>query len=77
MVINTATDERTDIEETDRVFVRAQGADLGRTGTVDEVYDGPHSETYVVDLNGSGDAHVSRDRLLSATEINNVFHTDN
>ncbi|WP_155120804.1 hypothetical protein [Haloarcula sp. K1] len=77
MVTNTATDEHTDIEETDRVFVRAQGADLERTRTVDEVYDGPHIKTYVVDFDGSGDAHVSRDRLLSATETNNVFHTDN
>lgn len=74
---NTATDNSTDIEENDRVFVRAQGTDLGRTGTVDEIYDGPHSDTYVIDLDGSGDAHVSRDRLLSTAEINNAFEEDN
>lgn len=60
------------IDEGDRVFVRAQETDLGRTGTVSEIYDGPHSDTYVVDLDGSGNAHVSRDRLLSATELNNA-----
>lgn len=69
----TTPDTDASIDEDDRVFVRAQGADLGRTGTVREIYDGPHSDTYVIDLNGSGDAHVSRDRLLSATELNNAF----
>lgn len=75
MVTNTTTDDRADIDKTDRVFVRAQGTDFGRTGTVDEIYDGPHSKTYVVNLDGSGEAYVSRDRLLSPSEINNAFES--
>lgn len=69
----TTPDTNTDIDEGDRVFVRAQGTDFGRTGTVNEIYNGPHSDTYVINLDGSGDAHVSRDRLLSAAELNNAF----
>jgi hypothetical protein len=69
----TIPDTDASIDEDDRVLVQAQGTDLGRTGTVREIYDGPHSDTYVIDLDGSGDAHVSRDHLLSATELNNAF----
>lgn len=76
MNATTSTNDSTDLSEGDRVFVLAKDSDLGRTGNIKDIYDGPHSHTYVVDLDGAGDTHVSRDRLHSHKELNGALNVE-